>query len=173
MLLTASLLTAYSDEGCLAMQDAANVALEGVVKTFSAAHADAVIVNFPFATIQRGFVTNYGQLGFVNAVSGCASDLAITQYSTGNLYSLADPTFTAEGAKVSRGLSTTVIKCWRNRVRLQTHCSRVARHAYWCCPELPRLSFCALPSPTILPATLFCSQHCLHSCRPPCHCLHS
>ena len=70
------------------MQDAANVALEGVVKTFSAAHADAVIVNFPFATIQRGFVTNYGQLGFVNAVSGCASDLAITQYSTGNLYSL-------------------------------------------------------------------------------------
>ena len=110
MLLNALLLIAYSDEGCLAMQDAANVALEGVVKTFGAAHADAVIVNFPFATIQRGFVTNYGQLGFVNAVSGCASDLAITQYSTGNLYSLADPTFTAEGAKVSNGPSTTDIK---------------------------------------------------------------
>ena len=77
------------------------MALEGVVKSFSAAHADAAIVNFPFASIQRGFVTNYGQLGFVNAISGCASDLAITQYSTGNLYNLADPTFTADGAKVS------------------------------------------------------------------------
>ena len=86
------------------------MALENVVKSFGAAHADAAIVNFPFASIQRGFVTNYGQLGFVNAVSGCASDLAITQYSTGNLYSLADPTFTAEGAKVSNRLPIILIK---------------------------------------------------------------
>jgi len=45
-------------------------------------------------------VSNYGQLGFVNAESGCASDLAISQYSTGNLYNLANPTFTADAAKV-------------------------------------------------------------------------
>ncbi len=82
------------------MQDTANLALETVVRAFSAAHPDAGIVSFPFAMIQRGFVANYGALGFVNAESGCASDLAITQYSTANLYSLADPTFTAEGAKV-------------------------------------------------------------------------
>ncbi len=84
------------------MQDTANLALEDVVKSFSTAHQDAGVVSIPFATIQRGFVSNYGQLGFVNAESGCASDLAISQYSTGNLFSLADPTFTAEGAKVSR-----------------------------------------------------------------------
>ena len=83
------------------VQDAANLGLEDVVKTFSTAHQDAGVVSFPFATIQRGFVSNYGQLGFVNADSGCASDLAISQYSTGNLYSLANPTFTAEGAKAS------------------------------------------------------------------------
>ena len=83
------------------MQDAANLALEDVVKSFSTAHQDAGVVSFPFATIQRGFVSNYGQLGFVNAESGCASDLAISQYSTGNLFNLANPTFTAEGAKVS------------------------------------------------------------------------
>jgi hypothetical protein len=82
------------------LQDTANLALETVVRAFSAAHPDAGIVSFPFAMIQRGFVANYGALGFVNAESGCASDLAITQYSTANLYSLADPTFTAEGAKV-------------------------------------------------------------------------
>lgn len=87
------------------VQDASNLALEGVVKAFSSAHPDAGVVSFPFATIQRGFVSNYGQLGFVNAVSGCASDLAITQYSTGNLFNLADPTFTSEGAKV--GNATT------------------------------------------------------------------
>ena len=86
--------------GWIMLQDAANLALEDVVKRFSTAHPDAGVVSFPFATIQRGFVSNYGQLGFVNAESGCASDLAISQYSTGNLYSLANPTFTAEGAKV-------------------------------------------------------------------------
>ena len=72
------------------------------MKSFSTAHPDAGVITFPFATIQRGFVSNYGQLGFVNAESGCASDLAISQYSTGNLFSLANPTFTAEGAKASR-----------------------------------------------------------------------
>ncbi len=55
---------------------------------------------FPFADVQRQLVATYDSLGFVNAVSGCTSDLAITQYSTGNLYSLGNPTFTAEGAKV-------------------------------------------------------------------------
>ncbi|CAL5229525.1 g12865 [Coccomyxa viridis] len=85
--------------------DTANLALEDVVKSFSTAHQDAGVVSIPFATIQRGFVSNYGQLGFVNAESGCASDLAISQYSTGNLFSLANPTFTAEGAKATLTLS--------------------------------------------------------------------
>ena len=72
----------------------------GCCQAFSAAHPDAGIASFPFAMIQRGFLPNYGALGFVNAESGCASDLAVTHYSTGNLYRLAGPTFTAEGAKV-------------------------------------------------------------------------
>lgn len=58
------------------------------------------VVVFPFADVQRQLIASFDSLGFVNAVAGCTSDLAITQYSTGNLYSLGNPTFTAEGAKV-------------------------------------------------------------------------
>lgn len=60
----------------------------------------AQVVVFPFADVQRQLIASYDSMGFVNAGSGCTSDLAITQYSTGNLYSLGNPTFTSEGAKV-------------------------------------------------------------------------
>ncbi|BDA51463.1 probable phosphatidylcholine-sterol acyltransferase at N-terminal half [Coccomyxa sp. Obi] len=85
--------------------DLANAAITNLAAIFAAAHKDAQVVVFPFADVQRQLVATYDSLGFVNAVSGCTSDLAITQYSTGNLYSLGNPTFTAEGAKATLTLS--------------------------------------------------------------------
>lgn len=82
------------------MQDLANAAIGNVATIFGTAHSDAQVAVFPFAEVQRNLVASYDSLGFVNAVSGCTSDFTFTQYSTGNLYSLANPTFTAEGAKV-------------------------------------------------------------------------
>ena len=85
--------------------DLANVAIRQMTADFSAAHPDSQVVSFPAADLQRGYVDNYEALGFVNAVSGCTSDLTFTQYSTGNLYSLADPTFTSEAAKATLQLT--------------------------------------------------------------------
>lgn len=71
------------------------------------------MVVFPFADVQRQLVATYESLGFVNAASGCTSDLAITQYSTGNLYSLGNPTFTSDGAKVANPPSKPQIRVCR------------------------------------------------------------
>ncbi|KAK9918501.1 hypothetical protein WJX75_004512 [Coccomyxa subellipsoidea] len=85
--------------------DLANAAISNLAAIFAAAHTDAQVVVFPFADVQRQLVATYESLGFVNAASGCTSDLAITQYSTGNLYSLGNPTFTSDGAKATLTLS--------------------------------------------------------------------
>jgi phage/plasmid primase-like uncharacterized protein len=84
----------------LDVQDLANAAISQVAASFSSTYPDAQVVVFPFADVQRNFAANFNSLGFANAVDGCTSDFAITQYATGDLYSLANPTFTAEGAKV-------------------------------------------------------------------------
>ena len=81
-------------------QDIANVAIEQVAADFAAAHPDSQVVSFPLAAVQRGLVADYDELGFVNAEDGCASLFTMTQYSTGNLYSRASPTFTSDAAKV-------------------------------------------------------------------------
>ncbi|EIE18330.1 hypothetical protein COCSUDRAFT_60297 [Coccomyxa subellipsoidea C-169] len=85
--------------------DLANAAISNLAAIFAAAHTDAQVVVFPFADVQRQLIASYDSMGFVNAGSGCTSDLAITQYSTGNLYSLGNPTFTSEGAKATLTLS--------------------------------------------------------------------
>ncbi len=74
-------------------------------------HADVQLVLFPVTALQRGFVADYKALGFVNAVDGCTSDLTFTQYAFGNLYSLADPTFTA-GAAQARPILLHALACF-------------------------------------------------------------
>ena len=76
------------------------MAIEQVAADFATAHPDSGVVSFPFASVQRGLVASYDDLGFVNAEDGCASLFTMTQYSTGNLFSRADPTFTSDAAKV-------------------------------------------------------------------------
>lgn len=80
-------------------QDSANAAIRQLSAAFAAAHADVQLVLFPATALQRSWVANYKKLGFVNAADGCTSDLTFTQYAVGNLYSLADPTFTAGAAQ--------------------------------------------------------------------------
>lgn len=95
---------------------------------FSAAHKDVQLEVFPFAEVQRNLVAGYDSLGFVNAVSGCTSDFTFTQYSTSNLYSLANPTFTAEGAKVGKPSLAccslnTIFSVWCSEVTFLLICS--------------------------------------------------
>lgn len=82
------------------MQDVANTAFEGMVARFGAAHPDADTVLFPFNAVQRRFVANFGDLGFVDAVHGCTSGMIIADYAGSNFYTLGNPHITAPAAKV-------------------------------------------------------------------------